>query len=155
MVGQIQGQATALLDQAQAQANALLAQAEEQFNSLIAQGDSLVSNVQKAAGFSNTVNRATVDVAMTKIFGSSKIPVPGLGTNLPDSASIGAALDIAKAENILKNFQGQGNALLNQAQGQVSGLVSQAQGQVSGLASQVQGQAGAILAQARNTVNIV
>jgi hypothetical protein len=155
LVGQIQGQATALLDQAQAQANALLAQAEEQFNSLIAQGDSLVSNVQKAAGFSNTVNRATVDVAMTKIFGSSKIPVPGLGTNLPDSASIGAALDIAKAENILKNFQGQGNALLNQAQGQVSGLVSQAQGQVSGLASQVQGQAGAILAQARNTVNIV
>jgi len=155
LVGQIQGQATALLDQAQAQANALLAQAEGQFNSLIAQGDSLVSNVQKAAGFSNTVNRATVDVAMTKIFGSSKIPVPGLGANLPDSASIGAALDIAKAENILKNFQGQGNALLNQAQGQVSGLVSQAQGQVSALASQAQGQAGAILAQARNTVNIV
>jgi len=151
LVGQIQGQATALVDQAQAQANALLAQAEGQLNSLIAQGDSLVSNVQKAAGFSNTVNRATVDVAMTKIFGSSKIPVPGLGSNLPDSASIGAALDIAKAENILKNFQGQGNALLNQAQGQISGVVSQAQGFVG----QAQGQAGAILAQARNTVNIV
>lgn len=105
-------------------------------------GDSLVASVQKAAGFSNTVNRATVDVAMVKIFGSNKIPLPSLGPNLPDSESIKAALDINKAETVLKNLQGQGTALLNQAQGQVSGL-----------ANQVQGQANSLVAQARTVAN--
>jgi hypothetical protein len=127
--GQLTGQANALLTQAQGQANALLTQVQGQFNSLIAQGDSLVSNVQKAAGFANTVNRASVDTAFTKILGSAKIPVPSFGADLPNSASIGAALDISKAQAVLKNLQGQGTALLNQAQG----LVSQAQGQANNL----------------------
>jgi len=105
-------------------------------------GDSLVASVQKAAGFSNTVNRASVDVAMTKIFGSNKIPLPSLGPNLPDSASIKAALDINKAETVLKDLQGQSTALLNQVQGQVAGL-----------SNQVQGQANSILAQARTVTN--
>jgi hypothetical protein len=143
--GQITGQANALLTQAQGQANALLAQAQGQFNSLIAQGDSLVSNVQKAAGFANTVNRASVDTAFTKILGSAKIPVPSFGADLPGSASIGAALDISKAQAVLKNLQGQGTALLNQAQG----LATQAQG----LATQAQGQANALLAGVRTSVN--
>jgi hypothetical protein len=147
LVGQVQGQATALVGQAQAQAEALLAQAQGQFDALRSQGDSLVASVQKAAGFSNTVNRASVDVAMTKIFGSNKIPVPSLGSNLPDSASIKAALDIGKAETVLKDLQGQGTALLNQAQG----LTSQAQG----LANQAQGQANSLLAQARTAVSQV
>ena len=136
--GQITGQANALLTQAQGQANALLAQAQGQFNSLIAQGDSLVSNVQKAAGFANTVNRASVDTAFTKILGSAKIPVPSFGADLPNSASIGAALDISKAQSVLKNLQGQGTALLNQAQG---------------LASQAQGQANSLLSGVRTSVN--
>jgi hypothetical protein len=138
LVGQVTGQATALVGQAQAQANALLAQAQGQFNSLIAQGDSLVSNVQKAAGFANTVNRATVDTAFTKILGSAKIPVPSFGADLPSSASIGAALDISKAQAALKNLTGQAQGLVNQAQG----LVAQAQGQASNL-----------LTQARTSVN--
>jgi hypothetical protein len=104
-------------------------------------GDSLVASVQKAAGFSNTVNRASVDVAMTKIFGSNKIPLPSFGPDLPDSASIKAALDISKAENVLKDLQGQGTALLNQAQGLA--------GQAQGLTGQVQGQASSLLDQAR------
>jgi hypothetical protein len=145
LAGQLQGQATALAGQLQGQANALLAQAQGQFNSLIAQGDSLVSNVQKAAGFANTVNRATVDTAFTKILGSSKIPVPSFGADLPDSASIGAALDISKAQSVLKNLQGQGTALLSQAQG----IASQAQG----LVNQAQGQANNLLASARTSVN--
>jgi hypothetical protein len=136
--GQITGQANALLTQAQVQANALLAQAQGQFNSLIAQGDSLVSNVQKAAGFANTVNRASVDTAFTKILGSNKISVPRFGADLPNSASIGAALDISKAQAVLKNLQGQGTALINQAQG---------------LANQAQGQANTLLVQARTSVN--
>jgi hypothetical protein len=145
LIGQVQGQATALVGQAQAQADALLAQAQGQFDALRSQGDSLVASVQKAAGFSNTVNRASVDVAMTKIFGSNKIPVPSLGSNLPDSASIKAALDIGKAETVLKDLQGQGTALLNQAQGLA--------GQAQGLAGQVQGQANNLLAQARTTAS--
>jgi hypothetical protein len=140
LIGQVQGQATALVGQAQAQADALLSQAQGQFDALRSQGDSLVASVQKAAGFSNTVNRASVDVAMTKIFGSNKIPVPSLGSNLPDSASIKAALDIGKAETVLKDLQGQGTALLNQAQG---------------LANQAQGQANSLLAQTRTAVSQV
>jgi hypothetical protein len=143
--GQVTGQAKALIANAQGQANALLAQAQGQFNSLIAQGDSLVSNVQKAAGFANTVNRASVDTAVTKILGSDKIPVPSFGADLPSSASIGAALDISKAQAALKNLQGQATGLVNQAQG----LASQAQG----LVNQAQGQANNLLASARTSVN--
>jgi hypothetical protein len=142
LAGQLQGQAMALVDQAQAQANALLAQAQAQTDALIAQGQGLVANVEKAAGFANTVDRASVDVAMTKIFGSSKIPVPSLGSNLPDSASIAAALDITAAQGKLQELQSQGTALISQAQGQITGAISQAQGQASG-----------ILSQARNAVN--
>ena len=143
--GQITGQAQALIGQAQGQANALLAQAQGQFDLLRAQGDSLVSNVQKAAGFANTVNRASVDTAFTKILGSAKIPVPSFGADLPSSASIGAALDISKAQSVLKNLQGQGTALLNQAQGLA--------GQAQGLANQAQSQANNLLASARTSVN--
>ena len=128
LTGQIQGRALATAGQLQGQitgqANALLAQAQGQVNSLIAQGDSLVSNVQKAAGFANTVNRASVDTAFTKILGSAKIPVPSFGADVPNSASIGAALDISKAQAVLKNLQGQGTALLTQTQGQANTLLA-------------------------------
>jgi uncharacterized protein YjbJ (UPF0337 family) len=138
LIGQAQGQVNALIGQAQGQVNALIGQAQGQFNALIAQGDSLVSNVQKAAGFANTVNRATVDTAFTKILGSSKISVPSFGADVPSSSSIGAALDISKAQGVLKGLQGQ-----------VAGLADQAQG----LVNQAQGQASSLLATARNAVN--
>jgi len=145
LAGQLQGQATALAGQLQGQATALLGQAQGQFNSLIAQGDSLVSNVQKAAGFANTVNRASVDTAFTKILGSKKISVPSFGADLPNSASVNAALDISKAQNMLQGLQGQATGLANQAQG----LANQAQG----LVNQAQSQAGTLLATARSSVN--
>jgi hypothetical protein len=75
-------------------------------------GGGLISSVQQAAGFTNTVNRASVDVAMTKIFGSSKIPTPGYG----GATSAGAALDISQAQSILAD---QGSSLLSQAQSSV------------------------------------
>ena len=115
------GQANALIDSAKGQANALIAQAQSQANALIAQGKGLVSNVEKAAGYANTVNRATVDVATTKIFGSNKIPTPSFGAI--NSASVAAAADIAKAQAALQNLQGQGTALLAQAQGAAQGVV--------------------------------
>ena len=156
LAGQIEGKATALfndlktnagslLTNAEAQANALIANAESQAKALLGQADTLVADVQKAAGFTNTVDRATVDVAMTKLFGSSKIPAPSFG--VPDSASISAALDISKAKSVLSGLQGQATGLVSQAQG----LASQAQG----LASQAQGQANALFAQAKSAVNQV
>lgn len=132
LAGQIQGQATALLTNAagqlQGQATALLnstvGQLQGQLSALIGQGDSLIASVQKAAGFANTVNRASVDVAFTKILGSSKIPVPSFGA--PSSSSIAAALDISKAQSVLSDLQGQATGLVNQAQGTANNLLSQA-----------------------------
>jgi hypothetical protein len=65
-------------------------------------GGGLISSVQRAAGFTNTVSRASVDVAMKKILGSSKIPTPDFGT--ASSASVGAALDIGKAQSVLQGL---------------------------------------------------
>jgi hypothetical protein len=136
LIGQAQGQAQALITQAQGQADALLAQARGQFDLLRAQGDKLVAAVQQAPGFANTVNRASIDVATTKIFGSAKIPTPNFGPIVAESKSLLAAVDISRAQGILKNLQGQGTALLNQAQGQATALAAQAQGQATALAGQ-------------------
>jgi hypothetical protein len=124
ITGQIQGQATALVGQAQGQ-----------FSALQAQGDSLVASVQKAAGFSNTVNRASVDVAMVKIFGSSKIPVPGLGATVPDSASLAAALDIGAAQDRLKALQGGASRLLGGVQTAIGSSLGGINSQVTALTS--------------------
>jgi hypothetical protein len=136
LAGQVQGQAQALIGQAQAQADALLTQARGQLDLLRSQGDKLVASVERAAGFANTVNRASIDVATTKIFGSAKIPTPNFGPIVAESKSLLAAADISRAQGILKNLQGQGTALLNQAQGQATALAGQAQGQVTALAGQ-------------------
>ena len=149
LAGQLKGQATALVDNAQAQAKQLLADAQAQINALRTQVDSLVTNVEKAAGFTNTVNRASIDVATTKIFGSSKIPTPNFGVNIPSSESVMAALDISKAQAQLKELQGQGTNLLAQAQGQVNGIL----GQATTLAGQVQGQANTLLGQATSRLS--
>lgn len=142
LVGQLQGQAGALVGQLQGQLNSIIAQSQGRINALLGQGDKLVASVQKAAGFANTVNRATVDVATTKIFGSAKIPTPSFGPKLPDSASLGAALDIKKAQGFLKNLQNQGTGLVAQLKGQASSLAGQA-GQLAGQAQALAGQAQA------------
>jgi len=135
LTGQLTGQATALLGQAQGQITSLAGNFSNinVSNLLGGTGDSLVASVQKAAGFTNTVNRATVDVAMTKIFGSSKIPVPSLGSAVPDAASIGAALDIAKAQTVLKDLQGQGNRLLGGVQNAIGSSLGGITAQVTTL----------------------
>jgi hypothetical protein len=145
--GQIAGQASALVGQLQGQANALIAQAQSQLNSLLSMGDSLVASVQKAAGFANTVNRATVDTAFSKILGSGKISLPSFGT--PDSASVGAALDISKAQSVLSGMQNQATALVSQVQSQASGIASQA----SGIASQAQNAVGSVPVFSSSQVN--
>ena len=68
-------------------------------------GDSLVSSTQVAAGYSNTVNRATVDTAFTKILGNSKIPGATFDYPSPNSTSLNASADIAYAQNQLTTDQ--------------------------------------------------
>lgn len=123
---QITGQAQAIIGQAQAQVDALLAQAQTQFSLLRAQSDKLVASVEQAAGFANTVDRASIDVATIKIFGSAKIPTPNFGPIVADSKSLLAAADIKQAQGILKNLQSQGTDLFAQAQG----LGAMASGQI-------------------------
>jgi hypothetical protein len=134
--GQITGQASALVGQLKGQVSALASQAEAQAKALFTQADSLVADVKKAAAFANTVDRASVDVAFTKILGSGKISVPNFGSL--NSNSIGAALDISKAQSVLSGLQGQAQGLVNQAQGAVN---------------QVQSQASNLVATAKNAVN--
>jgi hypothetical protein len=64
-------------------------------------GDALVSATKVAAGYSNTVNRAVVDQAFTKIVGSSKVPLPDFDARLPSSESVANAEDVAFAETRL------------------------------------------------------
>lgn len=79
--------------------------------------DSLVSATKVAAGFSNTVNRNTVDAAVTRILGNPKIPAPTF--EYPSLASLGSALDISFAKNALQSLTGVAS--------QIQGTVAQAQ----------------------------
>jgi hypothetical protein len=79
-------------------------------------GDDLVSGTKVAAGYSNTVNRATLDVAMTKIIGSSKVPTLIYDYPSKNSISLNASADVTAAANILQNLKSQGGAILSQVQ---------------------------------------
>ena len=103
----------------------------------------LVAKVQTAAGFTNTTNRGTLDVAFVKILGSSKIPVPSFEASSPDSLSLSSLADISSASTILQNLKSQGGALLSQ--------VTQAQNTVTGLSNQASGVISDALNQARST----
>jgi hypothetical protein len=98
----------------------------------------LVSGVQPAAGFTNTVNRATLDAAVVRVIGADKISPPTY--EIPSAESLGIAADIAQAKAFLAQAQsavsetiGQGQALIGQAQATASGLVNQAQSSVKNL----------------------
>ena len=89
--------------------------------------DPLVAATSPAPGFNNTVNRATLDTATTRILGSDKIPTPSFDYPDPNSLSAKAALDIDFAKTKLQELQGQGTALLGSVTGQVTALAGQAQ----------------------------
>jgi hypothetical protein len=86
-----------------------------QLTSLFSGSGDLVSGTQVAAGFNNTVNRKTVDAAVTRILGNNKIPTPSF--EYPSLASVAEKLDIRQAQNVLNGLRGQGQALINQGQG--------------------------------------
>jgi hypothetical protein len=67
--------------------------------------DSLVSSVVPAPGFSNTVNRDTVDAAVSRILGNPKIPDPIF--EYPSASVSLAKLDISQAKAIIKSLTSQ------------------------------------------------
>jgi hypothetical protein len=147
----LQGQATAALTNLQGRATAALGQAQALAGNLanlslpvnlFEGGGDLVSGTKIAAGFTNTVNRKTLDAAVTRVLGSAKIPTPSF--EYPSPEALSAKLDITQAQNFLKNIQGQGQALLGQGQallGQGRALLGQGQA----IASQAQTLGGRLL----------
>jgi hypothetical protein len=97
--------------------------------------DSLVASTKPAGGFSNTVNRATVDVATAKIFGSSKIPTPSFGYPDPSSPTVAAILDISAAQEKLKGLQSGASSLLGTVQNAIGSSLGGITSQVNNLAS--------------------
>lgn len=91
---------------------------------------SLVAGVQPAAAFNNTVNRATVDAAFTRIIGSEKIATPSF--EIPSLASLGVDADIAKA----KSFLGQASAVASNVQSQVVQIAGAATSTINNIQNQ-------------------
>jgi len=67
--------------------------------------DSLVSATKVAAGFSNTVNRQTVDAAVARILGNAKIPAPSF--EFPSALTAGINADILQAQKKLSELKTQ------------------------------------------------
>jgi peptidoglycan hydrolase CwlO-like protein len=124
-VGNLQGQLTGALANAQGQLTGL--------TNLFSGGGNLVSGTRIAAGFTNTVKRKTIDSAVVRILGNSKISLPSF--EFPSPAVLAERLDIRQAQNILQGLQQQGSQVLNQVS-QLQGQVSQLQGQVTRVADQ-------------------
>jgi hypothetical protein len=108
-------------------------------------GDDLVSGTKVAAGYSNTVDRATLDVAMTKIIGSTKVPTPLFDFPSINSVSLNASADITAAANILQNIKSQGGALLSQVQNVTNSVTNIANA----------GSPGGIITNVTNAINSV
>jgi hypothetical protein len=68
-------------------------------------GGDLVSGTKVAAGFTNTVNRKTVDAAVVRVLGNDKIPAPQF--EFPSLASFADKLDISLATNFLRDARQQ------------------------------------------------
>ena len=100
-------------------------------------GDSLVAATLPAGGFSNTVNRATVDIATAKIFGSAKIPSPSFGYPDPSSPTVAAILDISAAQSKLKELQGGASRLLGGVQNAIGSGLGGINSQITNLGTSV------------------
>jgi hypothetical protein len=85
-----------------------------QIGAIQGQFSSLISGVKQGAGYVNTVNRATVDAAVTRIIGNAKVPTPNY--TLPGSATALNNLDISQAQTLLTAVNQQGQQVLTLAQ---------------------------------------
>ena len=76
-------------------------------------GGGLAGPTKQAAGFSNTVNRSTLDAAVVKILGNSKIPTPIYTVSTAKSQA--ASTNITQANNVLAGLQGQATSAISSA----------------------------------------
>jgi hypothetical protein len=114
-------------------AMAQLGKASQLATNLGEQMAGLVSRVEKAPAFLNTVDRKTVDAAVTRVIGSPKISSPTY--EIPSLASLGTAADIDQAKSVLAQAGASAQELGNQA----VAVVGQAQGAATNLTAQAQG----------------
>jgi hypothetical protein len=132
----VQGLASSALTNVQGQVTGAVANLQGSFTqltNLFSGSGELVSGTQIAAGFNNTVNRKTVDAAVIRILGNSKIPVPEF--EFPSPATLSQQLDIAQAQNILQGIRQQGAQVLNQVN-QLQTQATQLQSQAARIAGQ-------------------
>ena len=133
----VQGLASGALTSAQGQLTGALANAQVLASGSLGQlgglfsggGGNLVSGTQIAAGFNNTVKRSTVDSAVTRILGNSKIPTPSF--EFPSPSVLAERVDITQAQNILQGLKQQGSQALNQAT-QLQGQATSAFNRITG-----------------------
>ena len=130
-----EGAAKAVLAGATGAAMGLLGKASQFATSLGEQFNGLISGVQKAPAFTNTVDRSTVDAAVTRVIGSDKIASPSF--ELPSPSSLGITADIDQAKNLLSQAQTAGSGLLAQGQSAVTQAQGAAQGAAQLASSQV------------------
>lgn len=105
----------------------------------------LVSSVKSAAGFTNTINRATLDTAVNKIIGTPSITPPKF--TMPNSLS--DLTDLKHAQSMLSSAQntigqvqneiGTRVAAVQNLAGEVQSQVAQVTGAVTNVANQVTG----------------
>ena len=111
----------------------------------------LVSKIQPAAAFSNTVNRQTIDAAMTRVIGSSKIASPTF--SLPSASSLGISADIAQAKALLSQAQSTATAITSQVQGAAGQATAIANGALTQVQTGIQGAVNTATSQAQGAVN--
>ena len=92
----------------------------------------LISRIQPAAGFNNTVSRGAVDAAIVRIIGSPLITPPIY--NLPSVKSLGTALDIRTAQNLVSQVQ----STINGSVGLLNGVAGAITKPIQGALSQTQ-----------------
>ena len=118
-LGGVQGQLTGAVTNIQGQLTGAVANLQGQLSgnlsrltNLFSGSGDLVSGTQVAAGFNNTVNRSTVDAAVNRILGNSKIPSPSF--EYPSPAVLSQRLDIAQAQGVLQGLKKQTSPVFGQ-----------------------------------------
>ena len=142
-LGQLTGLASGALSTVGEQATALLGQLGGSLDIMgkmssfsidfsLFSSDSLVSPTKVAAGFSNTVNRSTVDAAVQRILGNAKIPTPTF--EFPSVGSINVGADIQFAQQQLQSLIGSAQgAITTAANNTVNSAVNSASKTITGL----------------------
>ena len=130
-LGTLQGQASSLLTSLGGSLDIFGKMSNFSIDFSLFSSDSLVSATKVAAGFSNTVNRQTVDAAVTRILGNAKIPNPTFEYPSLGAQNLGA--DIQFAQQQLQSLVGQAQGAITNAVGATNTVLAQARTAANGL----------------------